>query len=100
MVDCLDDIQNPTETKSTIPVENISIFPNPADNSIIIGFLDKNFRNADAIIYTMDGKFVRKSELDSDHTSLSLNNLPSGSYIVRVLDKKGNELGSETMVKK
>jgi hypothetical protein len=100
MVDCPDDIQNPTDLKSAKTTKKISIFPNPTDNSIIITFIDRNYENANAIIYTIDGKIVRKSKLSSDHSILNLNNIPSGSYVVKVHDKRGKELGNETLIKR
>ena len=77
-----------------------SIYPNPADNTVTIASLNDHFKNTFALIFTMDGRVVRKDELNAEYTVFNINNIPSGSYVIKVVDKHGKELGSETMIKK
>ncbi|MBN2214147.1 MAG: T9SS type A sorting domain-containing protein, partial [Bacteroidales bacterium] len=98
VIDCPGEIQYPT-LKSESLTNSITIYPNPVEKTVTIASLNGNLRNTIAILYTMDGKVVRKDELNSDYTILNMNNIPSGSYIISVVDKKRKELVSETMIK-
>jgi hypothetical protein len=96
-IHCPGETQIPINLIST--TSKITIFPNPAENTVTIASLDGNFRNTEAIIYTMDGKVVKKNELNGELFIVNISNIPAGSYILRVLNKRGREIGSETILK-
>jgi hypothetical protein len=98
-INCPGEIQSSADFKSAATNENVSIFPNPIGNTVTMASLNGNFKNANAVIYTMEGKAVSKNELNGDSAIVSLNNIPSGSYVIRVTDKRGKELGSQTVLK-
>ncbi|MBN2395559.1 MAG: T9SS type A sorting domain-containing protein, partial [Candidatus Atribacteria bacterium] len=79
---------------------SISIFPNPIDHTITIYSDSENLSKSTAIFYTTDGKVVRKDELNSNYNILNMTNIPAGSYIINVINKRGKILGHELVIKK
>ena len=56
-----------------------SVFPNPAQNQININ-LDPNLVGSVFMIYDISGKVVKKGKLNSENTTIELNDLSSGIY--------------------
>ncbi len=99
IIDCPGETENPINIKSAAITSNIAIFPNPVENTVTIASLNGNFRNTEAILYTMDGKVVKRNELNGELALVNISNIPAGSYILKVLDKRGREMGSEAILK-
>ncbi len=99
LIDCPGEININFETNSLHETKTLSIFPNPIDNTVTINSQKESLKNTTAIIYSVDGKIVRKNELSDDYYILNVTNIPSGSYIISVVNKKGKELGHELLVK-
>lgn len=72
--------------------ENISIYPNPAKDVINIDAAVA----VDATITTIDGRVVLKQE---NATKVNIAHLAAGTYIIQVVDKQGNVLRREQVVK-
>jgi hypothetical protein len=72
----------------------IKIFPNPCSDFLYI----EEFHTVNRVeIYSLDGNLVVNSPLSSN--SLSIAHLPTGSYIVRMKDKAGNQISSNVLKK-
>jgi hypothetical protein len=88
---------NFADNSEDMPV--LSIYPNPVNNTVTIASRHYNLKNATAVIYTVEGRIVKKEKLFSDYTVLKLNNIPQGSYLIKVINKKGEEIGVEKIIK-
>jgi hypothetical protein len=97
-VDCNDFTTIITANKLTkTPI--LTIFPNPAHNSVTIASIHNDLRDMEAVLFTIDGKIVKKVRLLSDYSEFKLNDIPEGTYILKVMNKKGKEIGSEKVIK-
>lgn len=80
-----DDIIEPVNFSSTgihSMENNVSVFPNPACNSITI----KNERNAVIRVFNTNGYLVKSAEnKDTEHT-IDVSDLPKGLYIIRIIN--------------
>ncbi len=64
----------------------ISVYPNPATGLINI----TNARDYELLIYTTEGKMVLRKDLRSDREKLDLNNLPSGIYVLKIVNSSNS----------
>ncbi len=88
---------NSTENVTTSA--KISIFPNPTENSITI----KNENNVKKLSYrmlSMNGQLLKSGNVRSNNMSVDISSFSAGMYIINILDKSGNKLVSEKLVKK
>ncbi|KAF5056249.1 hypothetical protein DSECCO2_369350 [anaerobic digester metagenome] len=67
---------------------NISIYPNPSDGLITIS-ISGLFRKSQLSIQSINGRQLIRRQITEPQTVISINTLPPGVYIVRVLDNKG-----------
>jgi len=66
---------------TNIPSKSLEIFPNPATEILYVNGLDE-FGPMKYKLYNMHGQLLRKDEFSS---SIRVNNLPSGTYIIHFL---------------
>jgi hypothetical protein len=97
-VNCEDLLVYSTDNKSADRLD-LSIFPNPVQNTVTIASQQHGLKNVTALLYTIDGKIVKKERLFSDYSILKLNDIPAGTYVIKVVNKKDKEIGSEKIVK-
>jgi hypothetical protein len=97
IVNCEDLNVNNLNTIEDTP--SIIIYPNPVKNTVTIACKHSSYKNMNAILYSEDGKIVKREKLPSDYSVLQLNDIPQGTYIIRVVNKKGDEIGSEKIIK-
>jgi hypothetical protein len=73
--------QYPASTKNFIKIENVVIFPNPANNFITIS--NKDFdKNASAFICNTNGKLLMQQNLSNQNIDIS--KLPNGLYFLQI----------------
>ena len=70
------------------------IFPNPANQSFTISLTEIQESIKQMYIIDMQGKIMLRQENLSDNT-VNISNLPSGTYIVQVISKRGKEYTSK-----
>jgi hypothetical protein len=81
------------ETTSTAKTENANmhIYPNPTTNDIVLvsppGTLPYQIR-----IYSPEGRLLQSKHIVDDQTNLSLQDYPSGIYVVQSTTSKGNKI--------
>jgi len=68
---------------------NLSIYPNPASNSINISG-DQDFTGCKIVITDINGQVVEVNNLAGQKSSLDIHMLASGTYIYRIADSQGN----------
>lgn len=78
------DVSNifPTSSGNTY-INEISVYPNPTTNIVNIDGLNNNFTMT-LFLYNSQGILVKRVEIDESKIQLSLQDLPLGSYIIRI----------------
>jgi len=72
--------------KNTLNNNEIKIYPNPANDQLTI----ESSENVDKIIlYNFLGAKIREMEVNGNKATLHRDKLPSGLYLLKVFDKKG-----------
>ena len=66
---------------------SISLYPNPADDFLIIE--TPITQTANLHIFSMSGKKIMQSQLDQSTTSLSIRHLPQGVYFLKIESESG-----------
>ena len=99
-LDFVDNMQNdavekkfPLEDKAGLS-QDMSLYPNPANQTFIISFTDTQESIKQLNIIDMQGKVMLRQENISGNT-VNISNLPSGTYIVQVISKSGKEYASK-----
>ncbi|MBR6064590.1 MAG: T9SS type A sorting domain-containing protein [Bacteroidales bacterium] len=82
------------DNHSDIESNGMFIFPNPANQSFTISFTETQESVKQLCILDMQGKIMLRQENLSDNT-VNISNLPSGTYIVQVISKRGKEYTSK-----
>ncbi|MDY0014786.1 MAG: T9SS type A sorting domain-containing protein [Bacteroidales bacterium] len=65
----------------------IAIYPNPASNQIVI--LGNDVQMLDVFIYTITGQKVKQAVVNATQTTLDVNDLSVGMYILKIHTKQG-----------
>ncbi len=66
---------------------SFSLFPNPANESIVIKTANETHGKQLFIIHDLSGKEILRSEIFSQQTTISIADLPVGMYICTLLDE-------------
>lgn len=78
------------DNHSDIESNGMLIFPNPTNQSFTISFTETQESVKQLCIFDLQGKIMLKQENLSGNT-INISNLPSGTYIVQVISKRGKE---------
>lgn len=65
--------------------ENISVFPNPANDFITID-LGNYTEKAEISIYDISGKIVLNKTITEENAKLDISNIPNGMYLIKISD--------------
>ncbi|NOU47428.1 MAG: T9SS type A sorting domain-containing protein [Bacteroidales bacterium] len=79
--------------------EKVEIFPNPAQNSVVINILDSESKNASYSLFNTNGQVIDYGRINNSNHVLDISKLDSGIYLIKVSDKKGNLIGSNKIIK-
>ncbi len=74
--------------------KEIQLYPNPTKNTIQLSL---NEAIETIALYTAEGQFIRASLRQGN--TISLEQLPAGLYILKIIDKKGNTISTKKVVK-
>lgn len=69
-------------------VKNITIYPNPAKNHVNITFSNSNYQDLHISIYDIQGKLQKTRSLESNNSMISISDLNSGIYILKIADNE------------
>lgn len=86
----------PTNTNAVKP-DDIRIFPNPFSSELTLE-VPKGKGRYYLELYSADGRLVKKFGI-TESLSIDLSSLDKGVYLAKVMDKTGNMVLTETMVK-
>ncbi len=68
---------------STPHLSELSVYPNPARNSIIIG-VSTDMIGAELRIYSIFGKLIYSSKLENEQSKISLDKHAQGNYLIKI----------------
>ena len=95
-------VVQPTSTSKMAEVD-MSIFPNPASESITVSF-DKPTSLKKIYIYDITGKLIQSLNMDTGQDVgtylLGVQDLPTGSYFVRTIDSEGKQSQQQMAIKR
>ncbi len=74
-----------------IPEQSWEIFPNPAKERLMVQ-IGANWSGCETAIYNAQGQVVHKQILQNSTTSISLDNLSTGVYFLRLSSEKQSEV--------
>jgi len=88
---CIDDfsVNIFPDKVNTITAAIAKTYPNPATNELNLDILDKSINTA--AIYNLSGQCLLQTAIHSDHTTISLTNLPAGIYTLHL--SNGQQVG-------
>ena len=69
--------------------QDITIWPNPATDHILIENNDKSNLYTKATIFNLTGKVMLEKKLNNDTNEITINELSPGTYIVKLENSKG-----------
>ena len=85
-------------TESPLPDIDLKVFPNPAQDFIIIQFEELNETPSYAL-YNVTGKLMESKIITSTTTQLEMQNYATGQYILKLTSESGKPLHSFKIVK-
>jgi len=65
----------------------LSVYPNPTTDFVVLSVENSNIQNMTCQLYDLQGKIIEKQKLDNRQTSISMVDLASGIYFIKVLNK-------------
>lgn len=80
---------NPTGIEQFELRDRLNLYPNPADNYVMIGAKDGGVTIEKVELYNMFGQLLRSVEVNGTAAELSVSSLATGSYIAKVFTDKG-----------
>lgn len=85
------------QVDSSLSVSNnnvlgLKVFPNPITNNEVYVYLDAVSNNTKMTLHSFDGRLVTKQSIINNKTKITLNNIPSGVYILKVESEKGIQI--------
>jgi hypothetical protein len=78
----------------------ITVFPNPSKDYVMLRVDKSNKENLQYILYNADGKSLIANKLTETEQQISLNDYASGTYLLSVLNEKGQILKKFKIIKK
>ena len=79
-------LRNVTSASKPTMCQNLSVYPNPVKSQLTFN-INSSFIGATYTICNMVGKEIKTGKLLSENTEVDLDSLPSGSYIVKLLNQ-------------
>ncbi|MES2286875.1 MAG: T9SS type A sorting domain-containing protein [Bacteroidota bacterium] len=64
-----------------------SLFPNPTSDFVVLSVQNANTVNMTYAIFNIEGKLIEKREVNSSQTTIAMNDLANGAYLIKVLRK-------------
>lgn len=90
---------DPTNVPSNGKVADLTVYPNPASESLTIELSDSFKANTTTgFLYDAQGKLVRSFVMQGTHHELRTSDLPSGIYILKVTDGKRDSVTATVSV--
>lgn len=78
--------------------DTLKIYPNPSDGRFVVE-AKSGVSSLKAEVYDMSGKLVFKGEFKGNKAGLNLTQYPKGTYILNLVDNKGEKHSAKLMIK-
>jgi hypothetical protein len=85
----------PTSLKKAITTIPVSVYPNPAQNSLYVEIENKTSTYYTANLIDLSGKSILKRNITENRTELNVNQLQNGYYILVISDENGNNVARQ-----
>jgi hypothetical protein len=72
-------------------IPKINIYPNPSCNVIYIDFNDQPLQDATVAVIDITGKILSEKKIITQDTSININELPVGIYILKVTNRSNTQ---------
>ncbi len=98
----IDELSFSMQAGIEMPLQNdvsVSLYPIPANNIINISS-EHNLQFAELKVYDINGKLLIKKQLNTDNTSIDINNLLSGKYLYQIFENSRVINAGSFMVKR
>lgn len=86
-------VQHPFEISVALGLEEVkgikllcTVFPNPTVKNVILLIEDYNLDNLSYLIFDVNGKSIISNIISSNETFISMENLPVGIYIIKIMN--------------
>jgi Secretion system C-terminal sorting domain len=90
---------HPTSAPTVTAVSNeVTLYPNPASNEVNVLF-DAGMDVKNIAVYNIIGKMMSVYKVAGSSANLSLDNMPSGIYFVRLVNSQGNIVSTKKFTK-
>ena len=98
-------VQQPYEIQTVLGIDNFNInlqmtvFPNPTTNWLQLDIKNYGFEKLSYQIFDINGKLVLQSKISTEATTISMENLSTNIYLLKVLDNN-KEVKTFKIIKK
>lgn len=98
-------VQQPFEIQAVLGIENFNInlqmavFPNPTTNWLQLDIKNYGFEKLNYQIFDINGKLVLENKISTETTTISMENLSTNIYLLKVLDNN-KEVKTFKIIKK
>jgi hypothetical protein len=82
----------PDETPSSDLTIDCIVFPNPTTNYVTLTVRNSNFKDLKYLLYDTGKNLIKKEEIQTASTVVSMVDLPTGTYLLTVMNPKKNIL--------
>ena len=85
-------VQQPYEISIATDVEatninlQLSVYPNPTTDFLTLSATDTDLSDLKFVLYDLSGKLIEQDQLRDQNTQISMQNLSSGTYLLKVSD--------------
>ena len=77
---------NPTGIDELASDPGLTVFPNPASGDVTLKVIDRNLKNLDVCVYDMKGKYLRTISIDTEETTIPMEDLTSSTYFLNIFE--------------
>lgn len=81
------EIFNITGFEESASAPQFIVFPNPTTGKVTLKISDPGLKNLDACIYNMNGKRLRIVNVNTEETTIPMEDLRPGAYFLNILEK-------------
>lgn len=65
---------------------NVSLFPNPTKEYVVLSVEGNSVENMSYQLYDIDGRLLAEKKLESNQTNISMRDLASATYFIKVIN--------------
>ncbi len=76
----------------------LAVYPNPTTDFVVLSVQNSTLQNMTYLLYDLQGKIIEKQKLNDSQTTISMVDLASGTYFIKVL-RKNSEVKNFKVIK-